>query len=239
MKSMPWIKQYPSRLHDVRLAQLNERQQLRYHQLYLLAGLCNEEGAFIQDGKILKTVEIAYILRIKDAAQLDKDMRALKNSRLLKVNGHGPYIADFKDEQINWMEKQKAERERKTKSRKSHANVTRDKGVTPVGVPLLEQEQEQEQDKSLVVVVVADALEKYRSEIGKLTDHTRKEIEHLYKKSPVNLCKAIDITIDQDKHTLAYLKGVFSNLQKGTAKPEARKPASQPRKLDATKQVRL
>jgi hypothetical protein len=241
-KPMPWIKQYPARLQDVRLAKLNDRHQLRFYQLYLLAGHLNADGAFVQDDQILSVTDIAYLLRVKDVKQLESDLAMLKKAKLLKVNGHGPYIADFKEEQIAWSEKQAAERERQKKSRqsqRSHTNVTRDANVTTPNVTLLEQEQEQ--DKSLVVVVVADAFKFYDEHIGKRSTHIDKELTAMFKKNSVNLGKAICITADQDKHTLAYLKGVFKNLQKGTVKPEPRGAKYQPamKKLDPYKQVKL
>jgi hypothetical protein len=96
-------------------------------------------------------------------------------------------------------------------------------------------------NEKTVIVVVADAIEKYGKEICKVTDHTKKELEKLYKTSPKNMVKALDITIDQDKHTLAYFKGVFNNLQKGTVKPEApaRRAQPQPKKLDTSRYVKL
>ena len=75
-----------------------------------------------------------------------------------------------------------------------------------------------------VVVVVADALKKYDQEICKLTDHTKRELEKLYKLSPTNLVKAIDVTIEQGHKKFAYVKGVFENIQKGTVKPEPASP---------------
>lgn len=135
-KPMPWIKQYPTRLHDVRLASLNDRQQLRYFQLYLLAGQLNADGLFIQDGKELSVAEIAFLLRVNDPKQLEKDLATLKKSKLIRANGHGPFIADFKDEQVNWLEKQREDRERQQRKRLTdasqdgHDNVTRDKPVS-------------------------------------------------------------------------------------------------------------
>jgi hypothetical protein len=129
---MPWIKYKTALLHDVRLAAVDEREQLRYFQLYLLAGQLNEDGAFLQDKKKLSVKQIAFLLRVKDVKQLEKDIVVLKKAGLLKANGHGPYIADFKDEQIRWIDKQREDRERQRKKRQadasqgSHRPVTRD-----------------------------------------------------------------------------------------------------------------
>jgi hypothetical protein len=119
-KPMPWIKQFPTRLHDVRLFALNDRQKLRYYEMYMLAGQLNADGAFIQDGKELTPAEIAQLLRVSDHKQFEKDLVALKKSKLVRANGHGPYIADFKDEQINWVELQRNNRERQARFKKLH-----------------------------------------------------------------------------------------------------------------------
>jgi len=120
-KPMPWIKLFPSLLHDVRLFSLTDRQKLRYFEMYMLAGQLNADGSFVQDGKELKPAEIAHLLRVNDAKQFEKDLIALKKSRLVRQNGHGPYIADFKDEQINWVELQRNNRERQARFKQSHA----------------------------------------------------------------------------------------------------------------------
>ena len=120
-KPMPWIKLFPALLHDIRLFALNDRQKLRYYEMYMLAGQLNSDGAFIQDGKELTAAEIAHLLRVNDPKQFEKDLIALKKSRLIRANGHGPFIADFKDEQINWVELQKNNRERQARFKQSHS----------------------------------------------------------------------------------------------------------------------
>lgn len=220
-KAMPWIKQYPTRLHDVRLAQLNDRQQLRYYQLYLLAGHFNADGAFIQDGKVLKTGEIAFILRVKDVSQLDKDIQSLRKAGLLKVNGHGPYISDFKDEQINWMEKQKADRERQKRSRVSHANVTRDDDVTNAPVTLLDKEEDSEKDsdsesekkrEETPSPLLAGALEKFSRAKINVTEKERAKLEVLLPSLKDGwVARAIKITLESKKHSAAYAIGILRN----------------------------
>lgn len=98
--------------------------------------------------------------------------------------------------------------------------------------------------KDIVVVVVADAFNLYEEHIGETTNHVKKELERLFKINPAYLSKAILITADQtkSKHTLVYLKGVFTNLQKGTKKPEQQTRGAktyQPKPIDHSKQVRL
>lgn len=224
-KSMPWIKQYPNRLHDVRLAQLNDRQQLRYYQLYLLAGHLNTEGAFVQDGRPLTTKEIAFFLRVKDADQLAEDMKSLKKCGLLKANGHGPYISEFKDEQINWMDRQQDDRERQQRlrlSRKGRADVTRDTGVSHSGVTLLEREEEsdKESDKE------SEEEEKNRASspllkmaLNKLSQAkiTISEKEQIALSAIIAdikgdwIDKAIKVSAKGNKRSAAYIIGILKN----------------------------
>jgi hypothetical protein len=124
----PWIKSRTSLLDDTRLLRLNERQQLRYYQLYLLAGRLNADGNFTENGQCLDETDIAIKLRINDVAQFTKDLKALKTAKLIKANGHGPFIADFATEQVDWSRKQEQDRERQ--DRKRHGDVTRDESVT-------------------------------------------------------------------------------------------------------------
>jgi len=111
--------------------------------------------------------------------------------------------------------------------------------------PLSSQEVNNEvnNEVKVVVVVVADAYSLYEERIGKLTSHEKKEIEKLFKINPQFLEQAIVITADHDKHTFAYLRGVFNNLRKGTQKPEpitrGARTAAPARKLDNSKMVRL
>lgn len=223
-KSMPWIKQYPNRLHDVRLAQLNDRQQLRYYQLYLLAGHLNADGAFMQDSKQLSPKEIAFFLRVKDADQLSKDMQVLKKCGLLKANGHGPFIAEFQNEQINWMEKQRDERERQKRKReadKSNGSVTRDTSVSTSGVTLLEKEEEEDSDKDSdsdkeedkkQTRLLNSALEKFAQSNITLTDKDRASLSSLLGNLKAEwIPKAIKIALENKKRSAAYVIGILKN----------------------------
>lgn len=148
----PWIKLHTSTLDDTRVLRMNERQQLRYYQLYLLAGRLNADGLFIENGSRLDDVDIAIKLRITDTKQFSADLKAMKQAGLIKVNGRGPYIEAFSREQVDWNRKQELERERKAKQR--HADVTRDTNVTeaksrkrPADVTPLDQDQTKKKKK--------------------------------------------------------------------------------------------
>lgn len=124
----PWIKFHTTNLDDVRILRLNERQQLRYYQMYLLAGRLNADGLFVENNERLNEVDIAIKLRVTDRKQFTTDFNALKKAGLIKINGHGPYIEAFDREQVDWSRKQEQDRERKAKQR--HGSVTRDMNVT-------------------------------------------------------------------------------------------------------------
>ncbi len=152
----PWIKLHTTRLDDVRLLRLNERQQLRYFQMYLLAGRLNVDGLFSENSERLNERDIAIKLRVTDVKQFINDFKALKSAGLIKTNGHGPYIADFGIEQVDWSKKQESDRERKARQR-GHDNVTRDKHVTVKKsrkghgyVTPLDQDQEVDQTKKKI-----------------------------------------------------------------------------------------
>lgn len=124
----PWIKFHTSTLDDTRILKLNERQQLRYYQLYLLSGRLNADGLFIENGNRLDETDIAIKLRINDVKQFASDLKALKTAKLIHVNGKGPCIEAFAREQVDWSKKQEQERERQRQHR--HGTVTRDLSVT-------------------------------------------------------------------------------------------------------------
>lgn len=152
----PWIKLHTTRLDDVRLLRLNERQQLRYFQMYLLAGRLNVDGLFTENNERLNERDIAIKLRITDVKQFINDFKALKSAGLIKANGHGPYIADFATEQVDWSKKQEQDRERKARQR-GHEPVTRDEPVTGKrsrkvhgNVTPLDQDQEVDQTKKKI-----------------------------------------------------------------------------------------
>lgn len=125
----PWIKLHTTTLDDVRLLRLNERQQLRYFQMYLLAGRLNMDGSFLENEMKLNETDIAIKLRVADVKQFAADFKALKAAGLIKANGHGPFIAAFEEEQVNWFHKQDLDRERQQRHRGKEP-VTRDTNVT-------------------------------------------------------------------------------------------------------------
>jgi hypothetical protein len=156
----PWIKWHTERLEDVRLLKLSERQQLRYHQMYTLAGRLDADGSFIENGKQLDETDIAIKLRVNDVQGLIKDMKALTSAGLISKNGHGSYISDFLREQVSREEmdiRREKERQKKAdqRARKRPANVPTGQGgdknnspKRPKGVPSKDQDQSQTKKKT-------------------------------------------------------------------------------------------
>ena len=77
---------------------LTDAQKWRYLQLYMLAKELNEGGAFIEHGKELRLVDIAWTLHL-EVDQLQADLEAMQGIGLICENGHGPYLTRFVQEQ--------------------------------------------------------------------------------------------------------------------------------------------
>lgn len=119
--SRPWIKQPTTKLNDARLSFVSIQAQRDYFMMYLLAGQIDADGLFVEHGRRLSDKEIAFRIHTK-ADRLVSSMKELKRENLLHINGRGPQIADWQHEQINWREKQDADRSRQAR----HRDVTRD-----------------------------------------------------------------------------------------------------------------
>lgn len=114
-----------NRLHDLRFASLSETAETVYDRLYILAGVLDADGLFIENGRVLSHEEIAYRLR-KETTKLTKSIKELQKAGLIHVNGKGPQIIDWKHEQIDLNTKREKDRERQHR----HRVVTRDTDVT-------------------------------------------------------------------------------------------------------------
>lgn len=110
-----------NRLHDLRFASLSETAETIYDRLYILAGVLDADGLFIENGRVLSHEEIAYRLR-KETTKLTKSIKELQKAGLIHVNGKGPQIIDWKHEQIDLNIKREKDRERQHR----HRVVTRD-----------------------------------------------------------------------------------------------------------------
>ena len=77
---------------------LTDAQRWRYIQLYLLAKKLNEGGTFTRHGHQLTHQDIAWHLHMAPE-KLQEDLDALTQIGLVEVNGHGPCLVKFVEEQ--------------------------------------------------------------------------------------------------------------------------------------------
>lgn len=210
-----WIKAHADLLNDVRFDKLSSEAEQVYNRMYRLAGLLDADGLFIKNGKRLSNEEIAHLIRLP-IQQVAKSIKELERRKIFHVNGKGPQIADWKIEQPDKDREREQTRERvaRYRERVTKGNALQD-GVTSL---------EQEQDKNLVVVVVDRVCAEWEQLIGHVGPAVKRGIEKLASSgvSENTLLKAVEITADQGKETLAYFKGVVGNLVKGTQKPGKR-----------------
>jgi len=126
--SRPWIKQPVNKLNDARLSFVSVQAQRDYFMLYLLAGQLDTDGLFYDNGRRLEDKEIAFRIHV-ELSQLRKSIKELQSENLIHVNGKGPMITDWNNEQIDWRAKQESERERQQQHRAEKRDseyVTRD-----------------------------------------------------------------------------------------------------------------
>ena len=120
---------------------LTDAQKWRYIQLYMLAKDLNAGGSFISHGKELDLSDIAYHLHMDDD-QLQADMDAIQGLGLISMNGHGPYLVRFVQEQETPRTdaERKADQRERDRSQGSHE---------PVTVLVIESESESESESDI------------------------------------------------------------------------------------------
>jgi len=135
---MDWIKVSRTYLDNPTFGQLPEVIQARYFKLYLLAGICEQDGVINHTPE-----EIAWILHLTPA-KLEETLTALTRANLYKNNGKGPELTNYLKEQISRdaLEKEReAGRSRQANFRGKH-NAVYNASVTPL--PPRESESESE-----------------------------------------------------------------------------------------------
>jgi hypothetical protein len=140
--SMPWVKVHTRLLDDPRFGRLPDATKARYFMLTMLAGRLDAGGVFYKNGEPLSLEEIAWALH-SDVATIQTDLDLLTGCGLMIVNGNGPELTRFMDEQgPSQEEKRAAWRARQNKHR--GVTVTCD---TPVNNAHKSQESDSESDK--------------------------------------------------------------------------------------------
>ncbi len=125
MNGMPWVKLYTKKIHDSRLKMVSEKAKLGYFYLMCLAGECDASGSFTINGIQLTEKQIAEFLGL-DLDVIKTSMRELTKVGLMSVNGHGPFLTDFADEQVSQAQRQEQWRARQQRKRDSERDVTSD-----------------------------------------------------------------------------------------------------------------
>lgn len=181
-----------NRLHDLRFASLSETAETIYDRLYILAGVLDADGLFIENGRVLSHDEIAYRLR-KETNKLTKSIKELQKAGLIHVNGKGPQIIDWKHEQIDLNTKREKDRERQHR----HRGVTRDTDVTG-----------SDSDVSRSVTSIErETQTQTKTLLSLLSDHR----EFLEKQHPEWITDAIKIAKDNGKQSDKYIAGILKN----------------------------
>lgn len=212
---MKWIRTHESRLHDRRFATLSAEAERAYNRMYILAGILEADGLFLENDKPLPVEDIAYRTRL-DVTSLKRAITELQRAKLVHVNGKGPQLVDYVTEQIDLTKRRAQINERVTRYRELHQDgneVKRD------ATHLERETQTQIKTKTLSL----------------LKGPEREALE----KHPAWIQEAIDLAISKGKdHSPAYITGILRNWltegrpekqQKGltratTAKPVTAKP---------------
>lgn len=144
MSSMPWIKLYTEMLDDPKIGRLADAIKWRFVSLVLLAGECDQDGAFITGQHMMSIDDIAWRLRIT-REQCETELEALLQCGVLELDGDVYYLPKFSDRQGRpQSEKREQWRERKQRQResqKTQESVTRDSRV--IHAPRVEKSREE------------------------------------------------------------------------------------------------
>ena len=144
MSSMPWIKLYTEMLDDPKIGRLADAIKWRFVSLVLLAGECDQDGAFITGQHMMSIDDIAWRLRIT-SEQCETELEALLQCGVLELDGDVYYLPKFSDRQGRpQSEKREKWRERKQRQRESQEtkeDVTRESRV--IHAPRVEKSREE------------------------------------------------------------------------------------------------
>ena len=203
-------------LHDLRYASLSAEAERAYNRLYLLAGILDADGLFIEHGRMLTTEEIAYRIRLQTPLVV-KSIKELEKARLIHSNGKGPQILDWKKEQIDLNVKREKDRERQQR----HRGVTRDEDVTARDEPLSQSVTSIERETQTQIKTLLSLLSEHRD---------------FLEKNPAWITDAIKIAKANGKQSDKYIAGILKNwilegrTQKGAMKKNANpQPGAQKR----------
>ncbi len=207
---MIWLRHYSNKRTDPRVKLLSLTSKAVYYMLTEVAAQCDSQGGFVMNGIQLTDQQIAQLATV-EVTELRAAMREMKKTGIVSVNGHGPYLVDFADEQVSQEQRREQWRERQQRKRDKERDVTGDterdkeRDVTPLELRVKSLESE-----SLLLLSPA--------EIEKLKPGWSRE--------------AAMIAIKADKPA-TYVKGIMKNWIKegrnANRNPETNRPRT-PRK---------
>jgi len=98
MKTYPWIKLYTDFLNDPLIGRLSDPVKLRYVQLELIAGECDQGGALVKNERPLTLADLCWRLHLPED-QLKSELEDLIASGILRLVGNTYIMVDFDQSQ--------------------------------------------------------------------------------------------------------------------------------------------
>jgi hypothetical protein len=147
MASMPWIKLHTDFLDDPKLARASDINKLRFVQLCILAGICDNDGALVDGETILDDEYIASRLQVRPTL-MSSSLQVLNELRLIdRIDGVW-FVTNFAKRQGRPQSEKRAKwREWQNKRRERKASVMHDSGMSHAGVIGIEGEKEKEGER--------------------------------------------------------------------------------------------
>lgn len=230
MPSNYWLKLYHELLHDPKMAQLDSDTWRRCIEMFLFAG---EHGT--ERGYLPSITDMAWTLHTTPE-ELANDIDQLLGLGILSRNKDGiVYVTQFESRQApaSPAARQKRHRERSHKAQHyghepRHAHVTTRNTESESDIEIEEIRVESSSDPSPPPADGDDETELiarifclWEDRFGRLTDIQRQEVNYrLEEHGVVRLCEALEATIANNGHSIAYLDTVLANWGKG--KPRSR-----------------
>jgi DnaD/phage-associated family protein len=195
------------RLNDLRFSSLSAEAERTYDRMYILAGVLDADGLFVEKGRQLSHDEIAYRIRLHTQA-VTKSIKELQKANILHVNGKGPQIVDWKKEQIDLNVKREKDRGYQAKHRASQAKS------------------DTVRSDSKGSGSVSDIERETQTQTQTLLSLSRTHREMIETQHPEWVAEAIHIASSNDKTDPKYIAGILRNWitegrkQHATTKPK-------------------
>jgi DNA-binding transcriptional regulator YhcF (GntR family) len=236
MASRYWIKLYHEILDDPKMGHLSHRAWRRALELMLVAGEMNREG------QVPSTGELAWRLRC-DIAELGEDLKALETVGIVSPNGQGWIVTHFAERQAPVSD---TERQRRHRRRDTAAQYYGHESVTIRDTDKIRRDQDTDGEENQIRTreeaskeFVAGAFSAYQNTIGLVSGATQRDaiidiLEELEKRGVESWWQmALNISADQNKRSLAYVRGILKRCLAEGRPPltHAMKPSKSQKRL--------